>query len=339
MADILKKLAAVVFLTMLIWAWAYLALEEEMPRQTGTLDISNNRQDIFVSFENQPAPVSLKLTIEGPPSQIAELKKRLRASDANPNKERLDFFYNPESQGYSTFGTHELKVVEFLNASDKLKDMAVTVVLCEPARINVKVEKLTKESITVQCLDVNNTLLNVASIDPPRIEMFVRDNWTEPATVILTEAEIGRARKESVTVTPFIELSQGKPLYYKGTVDIKLPSTENPLEPRVQQPTIGYIGSKNFWDKYRVELSNESELRSRFQFKASERAFIAYEKTAYQVLIEVLPDDETAEDAIHRPIIYNFPKEFVQIGEIKLVEPEPPRVAIFKLVAVPAKPE
>ncbi len=339
MADILKKLAAVVFLTMLIWAWAYLALEETMEQQAGTLDISGIRQDLFVSFENQPAPVSLKLKIKGPARKIAELRKRLRASDADPTKERLDFLYDPESQGHSTPASYDLKVVDFLNKSDKLKDLEVTVESCEPARITVKVEELTEKRLTIQCLDEHNARLADASIKPTSIQMFVRNNWTGPATVILSETAIVKARKGPVTVTPFIELTQGKPLYYKDTVSITLPATEHPLEPHPQQPTIGFIGSKNFWDKYTVELSNEDELRSSILLKASERAFSAYEKTAYQVLIEVLPDDETRTDAIHRDVIYNFPEEFVQKGEIKLAEPEPPRKAIFKLVPVSEKPE
>jgi len=338
MADRLKKLAAVIFLTMLIWAWAYLALEETMEQQAGTLDISPAiRQDLFVSFENHPLPVNLKLTIKGPTRKIAELRKRLRASDADPTKERLDFLYDPESQNHSTPGSYVLSVVKFLNESDKLKDMAVTVESCEPAIINVQVEELTKKRLTIQCLDKNNTLLTDASIDPAIIQMFVRDNWTGTATVILTESAIEKARKEPVTARPFIELTQGKPVYYKDTVSITLPSTENPLETRPRQLTIGYICSKNFWDHYTVELSNEGELRSRILLKASERAFIAYEKTAYQILIEILPGDETAEDAIHRPVIYNFPEEFVQKGEIKLAEP--PREAVFKLVPVSEKPE
>ncbi len=340
MADILKKLAAVIFLTMLIWAWAYLALEKEMPQQNGTLDISTGiRQDLFVSFENRPTPVGLKLTIKGPPSQIAELKKRLHASDDDPTKVELDFLYDPESQGHSTSGSHVLNVVKFLNESDKLKDMAVTVVSCEPAVITVKVEELIKKRLTIQCLDENNALLADATIEPARIQMFVRDNWTGTATVILTEAVIEKARKEPVTVIPFIELTPEKRQYYKDPVSIRLPSTENPLEIRPQQLSIGFIGSKNFWDKYTVELINEGELRSRILLKASKRAFSAYEKTVYQVLIEVLPDDETAAEAIHRPVIYNFPEEFVEKGEIKLVEPEPPREAIFKLVPISEKPE
>ncbi len=339
MADILKKLAAVVFLTMLIWAWAYLALEETMdPPPTGTLKISPAiRQDLFVSFEGQPTTVSLKLTIKGPPSKISELKKRLRASDDDPTKVELDFLYDPESQGHSTLGSYVLDVVEFLNESDKLKDMAVTVKSCEPDVINVKVEKLTEKWLTVECLDENNASLAAASIEPARIQMFVPADWMGAATVILTEAAIEKTRKEPVTATPFIELTQGKRQDYKDTVSITLPATENPLEPRIQQPTIGFIISKNLQDKYTVELSNELELRVTIKLKASKRAFIAYEKTAYQVLVEVLPGDETRTDDIHRPVIYNFPEEFVQKGEIKLNEP--PREAIFKLVAVPAKPE
>ncbi len=245
-------------------------------------------------------------------------------------------FDDPESQGHSTPGSYVLDVVEFLNESDKLKDMAVSVVSCEPAKINVKVEKLTEKWLTVECLDENNASLAAASIEPARIQMFVPADWTGPATVILTEAAIEKARKEPVTERPFIELTQGKPRDYKDTVSITLPATENPLEPRTEQPRIGFIGSKNFWDKYTVELINESDLRT-IRLKASKRAFSAYDKRAYQILIEVLPGDETAAEDIHRPVIYNFPEEFVQKGEIKLNEP--PREAEFRLVAVPAKPE
>ncbi len=339
MADILKKLTAVVFLTMLIWAWAYLELEDEMPPQNGTLDISPGiRQDLFVSFEKRPAPVSLKLTIKGPPMQLAELRKRLRASDTDRNKERLDFLYDPESQNRSAPDSYELDVVEFLNESDKLKDMAVTIVSCEPSVINVKVEKLTKKWLTIQCLNENNVPLATELINPQSIQMFVRDNWTGPATVILTEAEIEKARKGPVTERPFIELTPEKRQRYKDTVSITLPATENPLQDRVTNPLmkLGYIFSRNLHGKYTVDLTNENDLRT-LQYKASERAFNAYEKKPYQMLIEIRDGDENAENDVHRQIIYNFPEEFVQKGEIELTGP--PREAVFKLVAVSAKPE
>ncbi len=339
MADILKKLAAVVFLTMLIWAWAYLELEETMEQQNGTLDISPGiPQELFVSFESQPTPVSLKLTIEGPPSQIAELKKRLRASDADPKKERLDFLYDPASQNHSAPGSYDLNVVEFLNKSDKLKDMAVSVVSCEPSAINVNVEKLTKKWLTVQCLDEDKALLADASVEPASIQMFAPDNWTGAAIVILTKTEIEKARRGPVTERPFIELTPEKRRRYKDTVSITLPATENPLQDRVTNPLmkLGYIFSRNLHGKYTVDLTNENDLRT-LQYKASEQAFKAYEKKPYQMLIEIRDGDENAENDVHRQIIYNFPEEFVQKGEIELTGP--PREAVFKLVAVSAKPE
>ena len=331
MADILKKLAAVVFLTLLIWAWAYLELEEEM-EQTGRLYISQAiRQDLFVNFEDRSAPVSLKLTIKGPPVQIAELKKRLRASDADPDKVRLEFFYDPETWDHSATGSHNLDVVEFLNKSDKLKDLAVTVVSCEPSVINVKVEKLTKKSLAIQCLDENNVPLYGATIEPPKIQMFVRDNWTGPATVILTEGDIAKSRKETVTKKPFIELAQGKQQLYKDTVSIKLPSTETLFAESPINLTLGYIFSKGMQGKYEVNLTNETLLRQ-VNVRGTAEAIKAYQDMEYQILIELHDDDKNATEAIHRPIRYNFPEEFVQKGEIELVGRKDD--AIFKLVPV-----
>jgi len=338
MADKLKKLTAVAFLTMLIWAWAYLAVEETT-QQTGTLDISPaTRQDLFVSFENHTTPVSLKLTIKGPPLKIGELKKRLRADDSNPDKERLDFFYDPESRNHSVPGSYVLDVAEFLNQSDKLKDLAVSVESCEPAVINVKVEKLTEQWLTVQCLDENNTPLATETISPQSVRMFVRPGWTGNATVILTKALIEKARKEPVSERPFIELIPGKRQYYKDPVSIMLPSTENPLQDRVTNPLmkLGYIFSRNLHGKYTVKLANEVDLRT-LQYKASERAFKAYENQPYQILIEIRDGDENADADIHRQIIYNFPREFVQKGEIELAGP--PREAVFRLVPVSKKPD
>jgi len=339
MADILKKLAAVVFITMLIWAWAYLALEEEI-EQTGRLDISPAiRQDLFVNFKDRPAPVSLKLTMKGPPVQIAELKKRLRASDVDPDKERLDFFYNPESQSQSAPGSHELSVVAFLNESDKLKDIAVTVVSCEPDVITVEVEELILKPLTIQCLDEHGARLADATIEPASVEMFVHDDWSGDlltATVSLSAPAAEKARKGPVSEKPYIELENGKRIYSKSPVSIKLP-TESLLQDRVSNPLkLGYIFSRNLHGRYTVQLINENDLRT-LQYKASDHAFKAYENQPYHILIEIHDGDENAPNNIQRQIIYNFPEEFVQKGEIKLAGP--PHPAIFKLVPVPKKPE
>ena len=113
MFDRFKKISAVVALTLLIWAWAYLALEETMPA-TGTLNISPATQpDLFVSFDQQPVPVTLQLTVKGSPSQMSELKKRLRADDTDPQKERLEFFYDAKLDNHDAPGRYQLNLLTF----------------------------------------------------------------------------------------------------------------------------------------------------------------------------------------------------------------------------------
>jgi hypothetical protein len=339
MFDKFKKLSAVVALTLLIWAWAYLALEETMPA-TGTLNISPaTRPDLFVSFDQQPVPVTLQLTLKGSPSQMSELKKRLRADDTDPRKERMDFFYDAELLNHSAPGRYPLDVLTFLNESDKLKDLAVSVEHCEPPSINVNVRKLTQKWFTVQCLDENKVPLRTELIEPSTIEMYAYDDWSGDslkANVILTAAMIEKARKEPIAERPFIELEPGRRRWFNSPVTIKLPSTESPLKDRVTSPLLklGIIYSKNLQGKYNLELVNENDLRT-VQYRASDAAYNAYEKMPYLIMIEVRDGDENTEN-VHRPIIYNFPPEFVRKGEIELTGAD--REAVFKLIPIAETP-
>ncbi len=335
MVDKVKKLSAVVALTLLIWAWAYLALEETMPA-AGTLRISPaTRPDLFVSFDEQPGYVNLQLTLKGSPSQMSELKKRLRSDDTDPQKERLEFFYDAELENHGTPGRYQIDMVTFLNESDKMKDLAVSVEHCEPPIINVNVRQLTLKWFTVQCLDENKVPLRAESIEPSTIQMYGYDEWVGDslkASVILTPAMIEKARREAISERPFVELEAGRRRWFASPVTIKLPSTESPLKDRVTSPLLklGIIYSKNLQGKYNLELLNENDLRT-VQYRASDAAYSAYEKMPYLIMIEVRDGDENSEN-VHRPIIYNFPAEFLRKGEIELTGA--PREAVFKLIPV-----
>lgn len=339
MFDRFKKICAVVALTILIWAWAYQALEETTPA-TGTLNISPATQpDLFVSFDQQPVPVTLNLTLKGSPSHISELKKRLRADDTDPQKERLEFFYDAKLENHDVPGRYPLDLLAFLKESDKLKDLAVTVEQCEPSTINVDVRKLTQKWFTVQCLDENKVPLRHELIEPSTIQMYAFDDWAGDslkANVILTAEMIEKARREPISERPFIELEPGRRRWYAEPVKIKLPSTESPLKDRVTSPLLklGVIYSKNLQGKYTLELLNENELRT-VQYRASDDAHSAYEKMPYLIMIEVRDGDENAQ-SVRRPIIYNFPAESVRKGEIELTGAL--REAVFKLVPVTEPP-
>ena len=167
--------------------------------------------------------------------------------------------------------------------------------------------------------------------------MFVPEKWegTEllEARVQLTPQLEDSARKEAITQQPFIELLPASPTYAAQAVKIKLPSTKTLLEERPltgSELKIGYIHSPQT-SRYEIELINEKELTEVTRFKATEAAFNAYRNQPYQMLIELKDADINATEEITRPVIYNFPQNFVAKNEIELVsQPTPARFKLLK---------
>lgn len=340
MFDKIKKIAVVIFLTLLIWAWAYLALEEEVI-QTATLDIAPPASpDLLVSFDID-TPVSLELRLKGSAAKVAELKRKLRADDTVPDKERLDFYYDAVTEKQAEPGTHTLEVQPFLNSTTKMRSLGLTVEYCkvkgiESRAIGVTVEKLVEKWLTVQCFDETDAILEHETIDPARVKMFVRAGYNSEAKVTLTRQQIAKAREYPIVGTPYVELTGETGRFAPIRVKIELPPAEVSLQDRPLQPTIGFIFSKNLQGKYSIELLNENELTETTQFRATDKAWAVYkDKTPYQVLVEVRDGDEATE-GVSREVVYNFPVEFVEKGEIRLNESH--RQAKFKLVPVPPEP-
>ncbi|MHC5060651.1 MAG: hypothetical protein ACYTFK_06165 [Planctomycetota bacterium] len=336
----MKKIAVVIFLTLLIWVWAYLALERDF-EHSATLYISpTTSPDLLVRFDRQ-TPVSLDLRLKGSAAKVAELQSKLNADETDPDKERLDFYYNVETVKQDKLGRHILNVLSFLNRSTKMRDLGITVESCkidgvEVGTIYVTVEKLEEKWLTIQCIDEKNgTILQHETIEPPRVMMFVRQDSELQAKVALTKQQIEQARKYPIMGKPYIELTPNKQTFAPIRVQIKLLPVEMSLRDRPLPTTIGYVFSKNLIGKYDVELLNENELVSRTMFRATDKAWAVYKDTFYQAFIEIRDGDEAA-DEVTREVIYNFPAEFVEKGQIRLNEPR--RQARFKLVPVAASP-
>jgi hypothetical protein len=339
MLDKVKKFAAVASLTLLIWAWAYLALEQ-MIIESGTLNISPaTGPNILVSFDRE-APVRLKLSIEGPASKIAEFRRRLMANDDDLDKERLDFFYNAEKENQAAPGKYSLNVLQFLKNDTGLKRLGLKVESCDIENIDVTVEELQEQWLPVQCLDENGSPLAHSTIEPANVRMFVRKDSVPDllkAKVTLTPLKIEQARKEPILEKPYVEFAPGKRKYADIRVEIKLPSAGEMLQDRILQPTIGFVLSKNLQGKYNIELINENALTSATKIKASDDAWLIYDKrTPYQIIVEARDGDENESGEISRQVIYNFPLEYAQKQEIKLNEPT--REARFKLNPVSVQP-
>lgn len=330
--DKFKKLAVVVFLTLLIWAYAYLALEQTI-ESAGILDIAPpTNPELLVSFDVK-TPKSMILSLKGPASKIAEFRKRWRAAENDPTRERLDFYYDVEKANQDKPGTYTLDVFEFLQESEKLKEIGLKVQSCSLQTVEVKVELLEEKRLRVQCVDTEGNEIKHESIDPSMVSMYVRPEYNGPAYVALTERQIGQARINYTRERPYI-IIDGKHVNARIQVRIALPPTEEVLSKHVIQPTIGFNISPNLLGKYTVELLNADDLTRTTSIEASQEAFEEFEKERYQLIVEVRDGDESIDSEITRSVTYNFPQQYIRSDKIRLGEE--PRMAVFKVV--PIKP-
>ena len=331
----IKKLAAVIFLSILIWAYAYLAQEETISRMA-TLDVGGGgRSDLQVTFD-KPTPISLNLTLKGPASKIAVLKRRLLTADTDQERERLDFLYDPETER-SLQGTYTINLVDYLQSGEKMRDLGLRVITCDPQTVQVTISQLVEKRLAIQCVDPTGKILQPETLEPATVAMFVRKEYDGPATVTLTSQQVELARKSVLRLRPYVTLGNQQ-VYAKNPVSVKLPATEILLQSRPMQPRVGLLISRNLLGKYQVELLNENELTSVTTILATPEAFSEFEKTIYQVLVEVRDDDVTlaTTEGTKRPVIYNFPPQSIRLGEIQLDPTAPVRQAHFRLIPLPA---
>ena len=334
-----KKLTGVVLLTLLIWIWAYSALEEQTV-QSASLSISPAMSsELFVKFDESP-PIQLKLTIKGPAAKIADLKRRLQLPAGDKEKETLDFYYNAEAEERSEPGTYPLDILAYLNKSSKMEKSGLTVEDCDVKGLQITVEKLEKRLLTVECIDNTGLALPSETIEPSKVEMFVRKDWTDEmlrATVSLTPRQIKDARRSPVTARPYIILVPGgKQRFASEPVEIKLPSIDIAKQQRPIQTRAGFVYGKQLQGRFEPILLNEDSDFSTIQVNGTEEALNAYEKAYYHILVEVRDGDENIEGDITREVIYNFPQQYVQKGEIELAGQ--PREAKFTLKPVTPAP-
>jgi len=334
-----KKIVIVVVLTLLIWTWAYQE-GEGTHEVTATLKVSRAiDKSLLVTFDGL-LEKEFEMTVVGPKKGIDELKIAL-----SEGREKLNFDFNAEIESMDSPGKKNTLVLrKFLKDREKLKSLGLTVKSCSIENIDVTVEKLVEQQLTVKCRDENDIPLQaqVENIDPPRVKMFVPKDWVGAdmlkAYVKLQRQEIENARKAPVTLKPYITLVLGEEKLADKSVQVKLKSTETPLANKTLTGAdikVGYVFSVQTKGKYDVQLIDDSKLRSTTSFDATEAAFTAYKEQEYQVRIEI-HDDDIAKDTASTKAIYNFPQEYIAKNEIKLVG-MPPLVK-FKLVAIDTKP-
>jgi hypothetical protein len=343
------KILLVVFLTVLIWVWADLALDEGLPVSGATISVAKSTNpNLWASFNDDESFVSIAdIVLKGPASRIGNARRKL-----NDGSLVLEFFLDVEREGLTEAGQYSLDMLAFLKKSAQIKELGLTVESCEPDKLSVKVVKLVELSVkvvklvekqlTVKCFDEDGTILKAES-KPSKVDMFVPEDWEGEqliAEVRLMRGEVKQARLEAVAKKPYIELAPDQIREAAGTVEIKMPPQEDRLiDYTITGATPGITLSPTLLGKYDVndvEIENLPEVIGGITIRATPEAKRAYEKMRYQVILEI--DDEDAEsiEPLKKELIYNFPADYVRKDEIMLNQQ--PVIARFKLKLLsPAK--
>jgi len=327
------KIAVVVFITVLIWIWADLALEDEFSVSSGIISIAKStRPNLWVSFNDEPSVSINKIVLKGPASKIADAKRKLKEGSLV-----FEFFLDPEQEP-AMVGPDKLDVVTFLKQSDQIKQLGLTVKSCDPNTLSVNVVELVKRALPVKCFDVEQNPIEGAAIEPAQVDMFVPEDWEGAkleAKVSLTRSEINQARLSAIEKIPYIELAVGQLREATKTVKITTPLEPDDLEDYLITATLSIALSPALQGKYRVEITNLNTVMSAIAIRATPEAKRAYELQPFPPMtLYILDDDKKTTDEQKRKVVYNFPEEFVRNDEIKLKGQ--PVEARFKLIPLPS---
>ncbi len=321
------KIAVVIFITVLIWVWADLAMDVTLSDRPAVIIVDESAsQKLWVSF-NQASSADIRVTLSGPHTAIAGVKGK-----------RLEFIFDAEQEKMGEPRDYTLTLLPFLQKDKNMRQLGLKVKSCEPETLDVQVVKLVKKQMTVECIDENKIPLKAESIEPEKVDMFVPEIWELEkliAKVQLTRREISQARISAVEKRPYIQLYEGQPREAPTSVKIKMPPAEDALtDHKITTATLGFALSVNLQGKYEVQVTNLNEVISNINIRATPEAKQAYENLRYQVILEIDDEDIKSEES-RREVVYNFPEEFVRKGEIELNQPR--AQAQFKLI--PLSPE
>jgi len=328
------KIAIVIFLTILIWVWADLALDEKFTVPKATINVAFS-PNLLVSFNGVPKVTIDEIELKGPASKTTEVNRRLDDGLLVP-----DFSLNPEREGMTTAGRHTLKVLDFIKRSDKIKEFGgLTVEACKPEIIDVNVVELFEKPLDIECFNEIGAPLEVESIDPPNVVMYVPADSRLTAQVRLTPRDIEQARLSVVEKTPYVVLAPGQTRPAPKSVRIKMsPEADSLSEYTIEQANLVIAMSVNLLGKYDVEI-NHNEVVRPFTILATLEAKQAYESQPVQMTLYILDEYEKKGTEVEqqREVVYNFPEEFVRRNEIKLKNPKKVE-AKFKLIRLTSAP-
>ncbi|MHC4104223.1 MAG: hypothetical protein ACYSR9_04730 [Planctomycetota bacterium] len=329
------KIAVVVFITVLIWVWADLALDEELPVSNATISVVNSNPKLWVSFNDSSLFSIEELVVKGPLRSITDISKKIEEEGGL----KLDFDATKEKMNETAI--YPLSLLQFLKKDEEIKRLGLKVESCKPETISVKVVGLVSRRLDVKCVNENQSPIGEAIVDPPQVDMLVPEDWGADkriAEVLLTRREIDQASFSAITQTPYIKLAAGQIREAPEPVEITMPPEPDRLKICTIEKarTLSIALSPNLQGTYYVEVTNLDEVLSPITIRATPEAERAYKLQALPMMTLYILDEDTkkGEEEQQKKVVYNFPPESVSKGEIELSNPQQPAIARFKLVPI-----
>ena len=311
-----SKIAIVIFLTVLIWVWADLELDETLPEKSAVVVIDESVDSkLWISFDKS-ASADIKITLSGSHTAVTTLDRELR-KELKP----LEFIFNAVQEQMDKPGTDSLKLLEFLRKDRELRKRGLKVQSCDPNELSVNIVELVKRSLPVECLDASGNLLKTQSIEPSKVDALVPVDSRLTAKAVLTRAEIEQAKSAPIKINPNIELAEDHIRESATAVMIKLAPEEDPLSvQRIEDATLVIAMSPTLLAKYYVEVTNLPNVLNSLAVRATTDAKRAYENQPlpHMTLYIFNSDMEEGLEVPRKKVHYNFPPEFVRTGEIEL---------------------
>ena len=327
-----SKITIVIFITVLIWVWADLALDETLPDKSAVVVVDESvARQFWISFDQSPS-ADIIITLSGPHTAVTTMDVELRK-----RQKPLEFVFNAVQEQMDRPGVHSLKLLEFLRKDRELRRRGLMVQSCDPNELSVNVVELAKKSLPIECFDMSGNPLKALSVEPSKVDAFVPVDSRLAARVRLTRAEIEQAREAPKIKTPYIEFAPGHIRESVTDVEIMLAPEEDPLTvQRIEDATVGIDMSPFLLAKYYAEITNLPAVLSSITVRATNEAKQAYEnqQRSHMTLCIFESDIKQGQEDYRKAVHYNFPEKYVRTGEIELVGE--PTQAEFKLILRPS---
>ncbi len=322
------KIIIVAFITLLIWVWADLSLDEEIVLSNAVITVSQSvPRNLSVAFDTGTEFEVKKLVLKGPSAKVSELRRKIKDKLFS-----MDFEFDPTQENIDTPGDHTIQLLNFFQNKEQIKNEGLAVIDCEPRAVTVNIDQLVKAFLDVECIGPDDNPITQVSITPTRVEMFAPQD-KETARINLSESDITQARTAPLEKTPYIVLPSGQIRQSTTSVQVSISPQQDLLnEYTITTGTIGFILSANLQGQYKVEMKNRDEVIRNIRIRATAESKAAYENLPYQVILEIRDEDASQTEPITREVIYNFPAQYQRRDEIELNQP--PVDAQFTLTPV-----